>query len=285
MTTTTVPAAPAAAVPDIGPLRQSRASAFGALLLRDLTVLRKNLKEFLPRTIIQPFLLVFVFTYVFPKIGQGVGGGGGSAAAATFSSILVAGVLGTAIIFQGIQAVALPLVQEFGYTREIEDRVLAPLPISLVAIEKIVAGALQCLFAGIIVFPIATIVPATTVHLDISWPILLTLVPLGCIMSGALGLMFGTMFDPRTVPMLFGVILIPITFLGCTYYSWQALEPIRWLQIGTLINPLVYLAEGFRAALTPVPHMNLVAVYAVLIGFTAVFTWLGIKGFTKRVIA
>ena len=287
MTATTVPtaAAPADGVPDLGPLRQSMASAFGALLLRDLTVLRKNLKEFLPRTIIQPFLLVFVFTYVFPKIGQGVGGGGGSAAAATFSSILVAGVLGTAIIFQGIQAVALPLVQEFGYTREIEDRVLAPLPISLVAIEKIVAGALQCLFAGIIVFPIATIVPATAVHLDISWPILLTLVPLGCIMSGALGLMFGTMFDPRTVPMLFGVILIPITFLGCTYYSWQALEPIRWLQIATLVNPLVYLAEGFRAALTPVPHMNLFAVYGVLLAFTAVFTWFGIKGFTKRVIA
>ncbi|HMJ77930.1 MAG TPA: ABC transporter permease [Iamia sp.] len=288
MTTTAIPVPSADSVdaaPVFGPLRQSRASAFGALLLRDLTVLRKNLKEFLPRTIIQPFLLVFVFTYVFPKIGQGVGGGGGSAAAATFSSILVAGVLGTAIIFQGIQAVALPLVQEFGYTREIEDRVLAPLPISLVAIEKIVAGALQCLFAGIIVFPIATIVPATAVHLEINWPVLLTLVPLGCIMSGALGLMFGTMFDPRTVPMLFGVILIPITFLGCTYYSWQALEPIRWLQIGTLVNPLVYLAEGFRAALTPVPHMNLVAVYGVLLAFTAVFTWFGIKGFTKRVIA
>lgn len=146
-------------------------------------------------------------------------------------------------------------------------------------------GALQCLFAGLIVFPIATIVPATPVHLDISWPLLLTLVPLGCLMSGALGLMFGTMFDPRSVPMLFGVILIPITFLGCTYYSWQALEPIRWLQIGTLVNPLVYLAEGFRAALTPVPHMSLVAVYGVLVGFTLVFTWLGIRGFTRRVIA
>jgi ABC-2 type transport system permease protein len=286
--TTTIPAPSAAAAPDaaptFGPLRQSRASAFGAMLLRDLTVLRKNLKEFLPRTFIQPFLLVFVFTYVFPKIGQSVGGGGGDAAT-QFSNVLVAGVVATAILFQGIQAVALPLVQEFGYTREIEDRVLAPLPVSLVAFEKIVAGALQCLFAGLIVFPIATLVPATPIHLDISWPVLLTLVPLGCLMSGALGLMFGTMFDPRTVPMLFGVILIPITFLGCTYYSWQALEPIRWLQIGTLINPLVYLAEGFRAALTPVPHMSLVAVYGVLIGFTAVFTYVGIKGFTKRVIA
>ena len=264
-------------------LRQTTASAFGALLLRDLTVLRKNLKEFIPRTVLQPLLLVFVFTYVFPKIGQGVGGGG--AAAATFSSVLVAGVVATAILFQGIQAVALPLVQEFGYTREIEDRVLAPLPVGLVAFEKIVAGAVQCLVAGLIVFPIATIVPATPVHLDISWPILLTLVPLGCLMSGALGLMFGTAFEPRTVPMLFGVILIPITFLGCTYYSWLALEPIKWLKVVTLINPLVYLSEGFRAALTPVPHMSLVAVYPVLIGFAGLFSWLGIKGFTKRVIA
>jgi len=277
ITTPTTTAAP------LGRLRTSQASAFRALLLRDLTVLRKNLKEFIPRTILQPLLLVFVFTYVFPKIGQGVGGGG--AAASAFSSVLVAGVVATAILFQGIQSVALPLVQEFGYTREIEDRVLAPLPVGLVAFEKIVAGALQCFIAGMIVFPIAAVVPATAVHLDLNWALLLTLGPLACIMAGALGLMFGTMFDPRSVPMLFGVILIPITFLGCTYYSWLALEPIRWLQVAVLVNPLVYLSEGFRAALTPVPHMNLVAVYLVVAAFTALFTYLGIRGFSKRVIA
>lgn len=281
--TATTSSVPPSTAPVALELRDTTRSAFGALLVRDLTVLRKNLKEFIPRTVLQPLLLVFVFTYVFPKIGQGVGGTGD--AASTFSSVLVAGVLGTAILFQGIQAVSLPLVQEFGFTREIEDRVLAPLPVWLVAVEKIVAGGLQCLAAGLIVFPIATVVPATPVHLDLQWPLLVTLVPLACLMSGALGLVFGTAFEPRTVPMLFGVILIPITFLGCTYYSWQALEPIRWLQIGTLVNPLVYLSEGFRAAVTPVPHMSLLAVYPVLVGFTAAFTWLGIRGFTKRVIA
>jgi ABC-2 type transport system permease protein len=281
MTATIAP--PPSTGASVAPLRTSTLSAFGALLLRDLTVLRKNLKEFIPRTVLQPLLLVFVFTYVFPKIGQGVGGSG--AAATEFSSVLVAGVVATAILFQGIQAVSLPLVQEFGYTREIEDRVLAPLPVQLVAFEKIVAGGLQCLFAGLIVFPIATVVPATPVHLDVNWLILLTMIPLACIMSGALGLFFGTAFEPRTVPMLFGVILIPITFLGCTYYSWLALEPIRWLQIAVLVNPLVYLSEGFRAALTPVPHMSLLAVYPVVIGFVVLFSWMGIRGFTKRVIA
>ena len=281
MTATIAP--PPSTGASVAPLRTSTLSAFGALLLRDLTVLRKNLREFIPRTVLQPLLLVFVFTYVFPKIGQGVGGSG--AAATEFSSVLVAGVVATAILFQGIQAVSLPLVQEFGYTREIEDRVLAPLPVQLVAFEKIVAGGLQCLFAGLIVFPIATVVPATPVHLDVNWLILLTMIPLACIMSGALGLFFGTAFEPRTVPMLFGVILIPITFLGCTYYSWLALEPIRWLQIAVLVNPLVYLSEGFRAALTPVPHMSLLAVYPVVIGFVVLFSWMGIRGFTRRVIA
>src|SRR5262249_48776685 len=141
MTAITADATHEPIVPPRSPAAATRV-AFRALLLRDATVLRKTLNEFIPRTLLQPFLLVFVFTYVFPKIGQGVGGSG--AGATEFSTVLVAGVVGTAILFQGIQSTALPLVQEFGYTREIEDRVLAPLPVAMVAFEKIVSGALQC---------------------------------------------------------------------------------------------------------------------------------------------
>ena len=119
-TATPTPVATRVVMPTMSTRTASR-RVFSALLLRDLVVLRKQLGQFLPRTLLQPFLLVFVFTYVFPKIGQGVGGSG--AGEAQFSTMLVAGVVGLAIMFQGIQAVALPMVQEFGYTREIEDRV------------------------------------------------------------------------------------------------------------------------------------------------------------------
>jgi ABC-2 type transport system permease protein len=221
-----------------------------------------------------------VFTYVFPKIGQSIGGN-----SAAFSTLLVAGVLGSVILFQGVQSVALPLVQEFGYTREIEDRVLAPLPISLVAIEKIVSGAIQCLIAAVIVFPIAYFVPATPVDISFNWPLLLTLTPIACVMAASLGLFFGTFFDPRTVPLLFGVIVVPLTFLGCIYFPWQELSAIPWLQWLVCLNPLVYMCEGFRAALTNMDHMALLAIYPVMIGFTALFAWRGITGFTKRVIA
>src|SRR5262245_46549197 len=97
-----------ALVPRRSPAAATRV-AFRALLLRDAVVLRKQLKEFIPRTLLQPFLLVFVFTYVFPKIGQGVGGSGSGET--EFSTILVAGVVALAIMFQGIQTVALPMVQ------------------------------------------------------------------------------------------------------------------------------------------------------------------------------
>jgi len=267
-------------VPDRTP-RAAASVAFRALLLRDLVVLRKSAKEFIPRTLLQPLLLVFVFAYVFPKIGQGVGGGTG---ASEFSTALVAGVVGLAIIFQGIQSVALPMVQEFGYTREIEDRVLAPMPINLVALEKVTAGALYGAVSAILVFPIATIVPATPVHLDINWLVLLTLTPLCCYMCGALGLAFGTRFEPRTVPMLFGIVVLPLTMLGCIYYPWKALAPVGWLQKLVLVNPLVYMCEGFRAALTKGPHMSLWAVYPAVIGFAALFTWAGLSGFRKRVL-
>jgi ABC-2 type transport system permease protein len=284
-----------AAIADLATARRSTVAAswtaFKALLLRDLTVLRKQLNEFLPRTLLQPFLLVFVFTYVFPRIGQGIGGGlGGAAGESAFATVLVAGVVGVTILFQGIQSVALPMVQEFGYTKEIEERVLAPLPVSLVALGKVTSGALQGLLAALLVFPIAAVVPANDVRLDVNWLVLLTLAPLACITSSALGLTFGTRFEPRTVPMMFGVVVIPLTFLGCVYYSWVDLGPIKvgefsWLKWLVLVNPLVYMSEGFRAALTSADHMSLAAVYLVLAGFAALFLYLGINGFKRRVLS
>ncbi|MQB01627.1 MAG: ABC transporter permease [Actinobacteria bacterium] len=251
------------------------------MLLRDVAVLRSNLYSFILRTVMQPLLFVFVFTYVFPKIGQGIGGAQGQA---TFSSLLVPGVVAIACIFQGIQAVMLPLVQEFGYTREIEDRVMAPLPVWGVAVEKLLAGALQGLLAAAIVFPLATFIPATPVHLQISWPELLTFLPLATLLGASLGLAIGTRVKPQQVTLVFSVVIIPVTFLGATYYPWAALDPIPWLKWAVLINPLVYMSEAFRAALTPqLPHMPVPAIYAAMIGSIALLGWIGIDGFKKRV--
>jgi ABC-2 type transport system permease protein len=269
----------------LAPVRSKRAAAtvaFRALLVRDVQVLRKTFVAFLMRTVTQPLLIVFVFAYVFPKIGQGVGGSGEGAT--LFSTSLMPGLIGVAVVFQGIQAVTIPLVSEFGYTREIEDRVMAPLPVWAVAIGKIVSGAIQSALAALIVVPFALWIPSTPVEVDLNWLALVTVAPLACLLAGSLGLAIGTRAQPGQIPLVFGIIVIPMTMLGAAYYPWQRLGAIEWLKWAVLVNPLIYISEGFRMALTGIPHMPAVAIYAALIGFTAVLGWLGIAGFRRRVL-
>lgn len=261
--------------------RSATLAAFRALVVRDLTVLDKNLGRFLPGALMQPLLLVFVFTYLFPLIGQGVGGQGG---AARFSTLLLPGIVAHSIIFVGIFTVGMNLITELD-ADELEDRVLAPAPTAVVAVSRIAAGALQAFIAGLVVFPVAAFLPATPVFLQPNWPILLTLIPLACIASATLGLALGVLFEPRSAPWLFSVVALPLSFLGAIFYTWHSLDPIPVLQYAVLVNPMVYMSEGLRAAtVTGMTHLPLTVIYPALVAFIVVFAWLGFRGFRRRVI-
>jgi ABC-2 type transport system permease protein len=257
--------------------------AIVGLLVRDATVLRRELVPFLTRTVMQPLLFVFVFAYVFPRIGQGIGGGAG---AGDFATVLVPGLVAVAVIFQGIIAVALPLSNEFGGTKEIEDRVMAPVRVEVVAVEKILFGAIQSLLAGLVVLPMVALIPAAPVALEVSsWPLLLAVASLSALLSGALGLTLGTYVNPRQIGLMFSVVVLPLTFLGAVYYPWTALDAIPWLQALVLLNPLVYVSEGLRAALTPsVATMPPPLVLAALGVSLAALTAVGRRGFVRRTV-
>ncbi len=266
-------------------------TSLGALMLRDIVVLAKHVWEFVLRTLIQPFLLCFVFLYVFPKIGQGIGGRG-PAAQSAFATILVPGVVGISVMFQGVQSIALTMAQEFGFTREIEDRVQAPCPIWLVAVAKVLSGAAQGVLSAAIVLPLAAVVHASGVHahLTLHWWLIVTFVPLACVAMAGLGLVLGTSFEPRNIGLMFGFIILPITFLGGTYYGWTHLAPVKlgqwhWLQTVVLVNPLIYVNEGMRAVFTQAPHMHLYVIYPVVAAFAAVFLTIGLRNFRRRVLS
>jgi len=204
----------------------------------------------------------------------------------------VPGVVGLSIMFQGIQAVAMQLAQEFGFTREIEDRVQAPCPIWLVAISKVISGAAQGLISAAIVLPIASVVHAAGVeaHISLHWLLIVTLVPLSCVCMASLGLLLGTSFEPRNLGLMFGFIVLPITFLGGTYYQWTRLASVKfgaihWLQIIVLVNPLIYINDGMRAAFTDAAHMQLYVVYPAITAFSVLFLILGLKNFRRKVLA
>jgi ABC-2 type transport system permease protein len=272
------------------------AKTFAAMMAREFRVLRRNAVATFTRSVMQPLLFVFVFTYVMPKIGGGVSvlGGGASAAATghpggtTFATVLVPGLMASMLLMQGIMAVTFPLVMEFSWQRTIEDRALAPVPIQVIAVQKIVAGAAQAFLGAVIVFPIVLIVHAAgqAPHVHVTnWFLLAFILVMASLLTASLGMVLGTVMDPRKMQMLFAAILLPATMLGCVYYPWSALHHIRWLQVAVLVNPMVYMSEGLRTVLTPgVGHMPLWAVLLVLVGGTVVFGFLGARTFMKRVL-
>ncbi len=263
----------------------SSGRTFYGLMARDLRVLSKNLGEFASRTAMQPFLFVFVFAYLFPKIGQGFSGSVGRNI--SFATILVPGLVGVAATMSGIMAVGLPLAIDLGVTKEIEDRAMAPVPVWLIGLEKIVFGAIQSLISALIVFPLVILIPSTPVQVHVAnWPLLILVIFLACLISGAFGLTLGSMVQPVKIGLMFSLLVLPLTMLGCIYYPWSSLSSVRWLQIAVLINPMVYVSEGLRDVLTPaLPHMAVWAFLMALIITAAVLLFAGLKLFTRRVMS
>ncbi len=260
--------------------------AFFGLILRDTRVLSRELFVFLARVGMQPLLFLFVFTFIMPRMG-GANPLTGNTGGLDFGTILLPGLMAVAIMFSGIAAVALPLSQEFGVTREIDDRVMCPLPLWAVAFEKVSFSALQSIIAALLVIPMAYYIPATPVRADIhNWYLFVLVLVMASYLAGALGLAIGSTVNPRQIGLVFSILVVPITFLGCVYYPWAQLGNMKWLQYGVLFNPIVYMSEGLRAAVTPsIAHMPWWAILAALIFFTAALGRMGLKGFLGRVLS
>jgi ABC-2 type transport system permease protein len=229
------------------------------------------------RTALQPVLFVVVFGLVLPSIGMIPGG---------YSTTIMPGVAALCLTMASIWAVAMPLITDFGFTKEIEDRLLAPVPMELIAIEKVVSGIFQGVFAAMIVLPLARLIMGPVPGLSYAHPFLLLLmVIMACATFSSLGLCFGTALEPQQVSIMMSVFFVPMIMFGCAYFPWRGLDRVPILKYAVLLDPLVYVSEGLRSALTPgVPHMPLLAILGALTGLTALFLTLGLKAFRKRAV-
>jgi ABC-2 type transport system permease protein len=289
---TPAPSAPASTAPassspaSLDPGSGIFLKAFMGLFLRDLRVLTREFLPFLLRVGMQPLLFLFVFTFILPRMGGAnpMAAGGG----VDFGTIILPGLMAVAIMFSGIAAVALPLSSEFGITREIDDRVMCPLPLWAVALEKVCFSAMQSIIAALLVIPMAYYIPAVPVRAHVAnWFLLALVLVLASLLAGSLGLVIGSTVNPKQIGLVFSILVVPITFLGCVYYTWTGLfKNIRWLAVAVLFNPIVYMSEGLRASVTPIiPHMPWWAILVALVFFTAALGRWGLRGFLGRVLS
>ena len=251
--------------------------AFGALCARDLWVtVRHEPIGFLSQALLQPLFFLFVFGRVLPEIGAARGGYGTS---------LLPGIMALTLVLTALQNTALPLVIEFSFTKEIEDRLLAPLPVWAVAAQKMLVAALRGIVAALLIFPLGALILPGGLHLvGTSWGSLAAILVVGSIIAAAVGLVLGTAVAPQRISVVFALVLTPLIFTGCTFYPWAGLSHLRWFQVLTLINPLTYVSEGMRGALTALPHLAPGWVALGLGVSLAVFALAGTLGFIRRAV-
>ncbi|HEU0195266.1 MAG TPA: ABC transporter permease [Gaiellales bacterium] len=255
---------------------QTQTGAFFAVLRRDLYVTGKELPVFLAQVILQPFFLLFVFGKVLGSLGYTQHG---------YSDLLFPGLLSLTAVITGMQTLAFPLVLEFGWTKEIEDRLLAPMRTGLVAAEKMVFASLRALIAATLMIPIGILVLGSIPWRWSGLPLLVVMMILASVLGAGLGLVLGTLVTPNRINVVFSLVFTPLLFTGCSQYPWPSLDTLPWFQVVTACNPMTYASEGMRAALVPdVPHIRPWISLAVLAGSIVVLSVVGVRGFYRRAI-
>jgi len=250
---------------------------FTALLARDAHVARRNAMQLFFQTFLQPLLFVFIFGRVMVRSGY---------MPAAYKSLLLPGIMAISMVFTGVWAVAMPLIAEFQWTREIEDRLLAPIENIWLAVEKVLFGMMQAMVAGLIVLPLGWLLLRPIdigIHSPATFAIITVLV---AGFSACGGLALGCSMDQQHIGLMFSMVLTPMIFFGCTYYPWSALDPFPVLQKIVLINPLVYASEGLRASLVPgFPHLSMTAVLVALLFFDLLLLAVGLRQFDKKAVS
>jgi ABC-2 type transport system permease protein len=250
---------------------------FVALLWRDARVARRNFVPLLLQTFLQPMMFVFIFGRVMVSSGY---------MPTAYKSLLLPGIMAISMVFTGVWAVAMPLIAEFQFTHEIEDRLLAPIANDWIAIEKVLFGAAQAVVAGLGVIPAAWVLLRPGLELSLPSPLTFAIVTLlVALFSACGGLALGCSVGQNQIGLMFSMVLTPMIFFGCTYYPWSALANFPILQKAVLVNPLVYASEGLRGTLVPqFPHLPIVAVLLALLIFDSLLLMVGLRQFRHKAV-
>lgn len=255
---------------------QAAARAFLAILWRDIFVTGKEFWVLLVQVALTPLFTLFIFAKVLGSLNY---------VSDDFGELLLPGIVALSAFLTALQSVAFPLVMEFGWTREIEDRLLAPLPTNLVAVEKLLIATLRGLVSAVIMFPVSALVLGSMPWRAEGVPLLVVVLVLGAWVGAGIGITAGTLIPPAKISVMFAVLFVPLMFTGATQYPLPSLDDIRWFQVVSAINPLTYCSEGVRAALVPhIPHLDGWVSVLALTGFALLFTVTGLLAFRRRAL-
>jgi ABC-2 type transport system permease protein len=214
------------------------------MLQRDIMADMKSLRLTLVRLLLQPAVYIFVFGYVV--------GGMLPSKGVSYPEVMAPGIIAISVMTGPFVTVGGSIISGY-YFRTIEAWLLAPVSLRSIMLAKVTSGLLYGLgsgsIVGILVWLILGIAPAS-IFLS------LCMAAVGSLFFSLL-IMVILLFPqrPDKGQELFSFLLMPMTFFGCTFYSYSMLRPpFSYL---ALLLPTTYISEGMRAAYNPrMEHMD-----------------------------
>lgn len=246
------------------------------MIKRDLVIQMRHWKEFLFRVAMLPFILILIYGYVLPKIGI---------LSTTFPNQMFPGMVGMSLLITGIHGTAVPMALDFHQSREIEDRLQAPVNVTYIALAKMIVGVIEAWVGAFLVLPISLIFMGSHLkfQMDVKqWLLFILIFLMASVTSATFGLLVGTIIKPMQIAAMFPGLLMPIIFTGAIFFSWDRLSVVPVFKYLILINPLVYINEALRSAFFGQSSaMPLWASIAGIIVFSLGMGWIGIRRFKK----
>lgn len=214
------------------------------------------------QTILPPMITTALYFVIF---GQLIGSQLGDIHGHAYMDYIVPGLILMTVISN---AYANVVSSFFGtkFHRNIEEMLVSPVPNYIILLGFIAGGVARGLIVGVAVTLVASL------FTELQWhnpAIILSILVLTAILFSLAGFINGAYarsFDDIAIVPTF--VLTPLTYLGGIFYSIQML-PEFWQQV-SLINPILYMVDGFRFGFLGVNDLPLAASYAIILGFIAI---------------
>ncbi|HJD44781.1 MAG TPA: ABC transporter permease [Candidatus Paenalcaligenes intestinipullorum] len=234
------------------------------------------------RTLVQTLVAPVIFTSLyFVVFGAAIGPSMQDIAGVSYAAYIVPGLVMLAVLTQSVANASFGIYFP-KFTGSIYELLSAPLSYAEITFGFVSAAASKAIIVALIIMGTARLLVDYQILHPI-WMVLFLL--LTAFTFSLLGFIIGIWADNfeklQLVPM---IIVMPLTFLGGSFYSIHMLPPF-W-QAVSLLNPAVYLVNGFRWSFYGSsdinPWLSVAVTGAFMVVFLSVLAWVFRTGYRLR---
>ena len=218
------------------------------------------------RTIMQSIASPVISTSLyFVVFGSAIGSRMTEIDGISYGAFIVPGLIMLALMTESIFNASFGIYMP-KFSGTIYEILSAPISYVEIVIGYVGAAATKSIILGLLILATAQFF----VSFEVKHPLwMLTFLTLTAITFSLFGFIIGVWADGfeklQVIPMM---IITPLTFLGGSFYSISMLPPL-WQKI-TLLNPVVYLIDGFRWSFYSTSNINLIVSLGMTLTFLAI---------------